>query len=163
VSQTVVVEPATSEDLPRVGELTAGVYVDDGLAPAAYVPTLADAAGRAKLAELLVARDGDQIVGSVALVMAGEFGEVLHSEEEAGFRMLVVHRSARRRGVGELLVTACLDRVRAVGKRRMVISTERQMTAAHRLYQRLGFVRTPGRDFSADGFELGAYVLDLQA
>src|SRR3712207_8100029 len=42
---------------------------------------------------------------------------------------------------GELLVTACLDRARAAGKRRMVLSTDRRMTTAQRLYERLGFTR----------------------
>jgi ribosomal protein S18 acetylase RimI-like enzyme len=162
VSQTVVVDRAGAADLPRVGELTAGVYVGDGLAPPEYVPTLANAAARAELAELLVARDGDAIVGSVALVLDGEFGEVLHGDDEAGFRMLVVHPSARGRGIGELLVMACLDRAREAGKRRMVISTDRRMTTAHRLYERLGFTRLPERDWSPlPGVELLVYARDL--
>ena len=53
--------------------------------------------------------------------------------------MLVVDPSVRGRGVGELLVTTCLERARAAGKRRMVLSTDPRMTAAHRLYGRLGF------------------------
>jgi ribosomal protein S18 acetylase RimI-like enzyme len=162
VSQTVVVDRAGPEDLPRVGELTAGVYVGDGLAPPSYVPILADAAARAELAELLVARDGEAIVGSVALVLDGEFGEVLHSPDEAGFRMLVVDRAARGRGIGELLVTACLDRAREAGKRRMVISTDRRMTTAHRLYERLGFSRLPERDWvPLPGVELLVYAREL--
>jgi ribosomal protein S18 acetylase RimI-like enzyme len=158
----VVVEPAGPVDLPRIGELTAGVYVADGLAPPEYVPTLADAAGRAELAQLLVARDGDHIVGSVALVFDGEFGEVLHTDDEAGFRMLVVDRAARGRGVGERLVSACLERARAAGKRRMVISTDPRMTAAHRLYERLGFTRLPERDWSPlPGVELLVYQREI--
>ena len=162
MSDTVVVDRAGPADLLRVGELTAGVYVEDGLAPPEYVPTLADARSRARLAELLVARAGDAIVGSVALVLAGEFGEVLRSADEAGFRMLVVHPSARGRGVGELLVTACLDRARAAGKRRMVISTDPRMTTAHRLYERLGFTRLPERDWAPlPGIELLVYAREL--
>jgi GNAT superfamily N-acetyltransferase len=162
VSQTVVVEPAWPEDLPRIGELTAGVYLGDGLAPPEYVPTLADAAGRAALAELLVARDGADIVASVALVLSGEFGEVLASDAEAGFRMLVVSSAARGRGIGAALVTACLDRARAAGKRRMVISTDRRMASAHRLYERLGFTRLPERDWvPLPGVELLVYAREL--
>ena len=161
VSQTVV-DRATPEDLPRIGELTAGVYVDDGLAPPEYVPTLADAAARARLAELLVARDGEEIVGSVALVLAGEFGEVLRSDDEAGFRMLVVDPAVRGRGIGELLVTTCLERARTAGKRRMVISTDPRMTTAHRLYERLGFTRLPERDWSPlPGLDLLVYGRDI--
>ena len=82
------VEPATPADFARIAELTGGVYRDEGLAPEAYLAQLADVAGRAEHAELLVARDeeaaptGSDVVGSVALFLAGEFGEVLASEAE---------------------------------------------------------------------------------
>ena len=157
------VEPATPEDYPRIAELTVDAYVGDGLAPEDYVPTLADVAARARLAELLVARDEDgRIVGSVALVLSGEFGEITASDHEAAFRMLSVDRRARGEGVGELLVRGCVERARAAGKTRMVLSTDVRMTAAHRLYERLGFTRLPERDWSPiPGVQLLAYALDL--
>ncbi|WP_448627156.1 GNAT family N-acetyltransferase [Geodermatophilus sp. URMC 64] len=146
--EPVRVEPATPEDYPRIAELTGGVYRDEGLAPEAYQRQLRDVAGRAGHTDLLVARDGDGIVGSVALVLTGEFGEITESDDEAAFRMLVVDPAARGRGVGELLVQTCVERARAAGKRRMVISTDPSMTAAHRLYERLGFTRLRERDWS---------------
>src|SRR3954470_12856540 len=156
------VEPATPEDFPRIAELTGGVYRAEGLAPVEYQRELRDVAGRADRAELLVARDGGTVVGSVALVLAGEFGEITESDEEAAFRMLVVDPAARGRGVGELLVRACLDRARAAGKRRMVLSTDPRMTAAHRLYERLGFTRLPDRDWSPmPRIDLMVYARDL--
>ena len=76
--------------------------------------------------------------------------------------MLVVDRAARGRGVGELLVTTCLERARAAGKRRMVISTDPRMSSAHRLYERLGFSRLPERDWSPmPGTDLLVYALDV--
>jgi ribosomal protein S18 acetylase RimI-like enzyme len=156
------VDAARPGDFGRIAELTAGVYRDEQLAPEAYLGQLADVAGRAERAELLVARDGGTVVGSVALVLAGEFGEITSSEEEAAFRMLVVDPATRGRGVGELLVRACLDRARAAGKRRMVLSTDPKMTAAHRLYERLGFARLPERDWSPlPGVRLMAYAREL--
>lgn len=157
------VGPATPEDHPRISELTVAAYAGDGLAPKEYLPTLADVAARARTAELLVARDDDgRIVGSVALVLTGEFGEILTSGDEAGFRMLSVDHAARGQGIGELLVRSCLDRARAAGKARMVLSADARSTAAHRLYQRLGFRRLPARDWSPiPGVQLLAYVLDL--
>ena len=156
------VEPATPADFPRIAALTGGVYRDEGLAPEEYQGALRDVAGRAAQAELLVARDGEAIVGSVALVLAGEFGEITDSAEEAAFRMLVVDPVARGRGVGELLVRTCLDRAQAAGKRRMVLSTDPRMVAAHRLYQRMGFTRLPERDWSPlPEVRLLAYVRDL--
>ena len=49
-----------------------------------------------------------------------------------------------------------------LGKRRLVCSSAREMTAAHRLYERLGFKRAPDRDWSpADGVTLMAYEREL--
>ena len=156
------VDPARPEDFGRIAELTAGVYRDEGLAPEEYLSQLADVAGRAGRAELLVARDGDALVGSVALVLEGDFGEITESADEASFRMLVVDPAARGRGVGELLVTTCLSRARGAGKRRMVLSTDPRMVAAHRVYERLGFARLTERDWSPlPGVNLMAYAKEL--
>ena len=159
---TVLVEAAGPADFPRIAELTVAVYRDERLASDAYLPQLADVDGRAVHSQLLVARIGGSVVGAVALVVDGDFGEVTESDDEAAFRMLVVDPAARGHGVGELLVTECLARARAAGKRRMVLSTGPEMRAAHRLYQRLGFTRLPERDWTpVPGIDLQVYVLAL--
>jgi ribosomal protein S18 acetylase RimI-like enzyme len=157
------VQPARPEDFAVIAELTVAVYVDGGLASPDYAPELADVEGRASRADLLVVRDpAGRVVGSVALVLKGDFGNVTTSGEEAAFRMLVVDPTAQGRGIGELLVRTCLDRARAAGMRRMVLSTDPLMTAAHRLYRRLGFTRLPERDWSpAPGVDLMVYARQL--
>lgn len=157
------VRPAAAADFPRISELTVRTYLDGGLASADYATRLADVEGRAAMADLLVAEDDTgRIVGSVALVLSGEFGEVTASDEEAAFRMLVVDAAARGRGIGELLVRTCLDLGRAAGKRRMVLSTDPRMHAAHRLYERLGFTRLPERDWTpVPGVDLLVYSREL--
>jgi len=163
VSPALLIGPAEPADFPRIAELTVGVYTGEELVSPGYVPQLADVAGRAGRAELLVARDpAGLIVGSVALVLAGDFGEVTESPDEAAFRMLVVDPAARGQGVGEALVRTCLDRARAAGLRRMVLSTGSRMRAAHRLYERMGFTRLPERDWTpVPGIDLWVYALDL--
>ena len=62
--------------------------------------------------------------------------------------MLAVDPAAQGRGVGEALVRACVARAREVGAGAIVICARDFTVAAHRLYERLGFVRTPERDWS---------------
>ena len=144
------VSPARPADHPFIAELTVQTYVSQGWAPPSYQRELADVAGRAARAQLLVARVDDRPVGSVALVLDGDFGEVTASADESAFRMLVVDPAARGQGVGEALVTACLQRAEAAGRTAMVLSTDPRMHAAHRLYRRLGFTRLPERDWSPE-------------
>ena len=157
------VEPAGPADFAAIADLTVRVYLDERLASERYATQLADVAGRADRAELLVVRDaGGRVVASVALVLDGDFGEITESDDEAAFRMLAVDPAVRGRGVGELLVRTCLERARAAGKRRMVLSTDPRMAAAHRLYERLGFTRTPERDWTpVPGVDLRTYALPL--
>ena len=139
---------ARPDDFPRIGQLTHGVYVGGGLASPEYGVQLRDVAARADRAELLVVRDEEgRVVGSVALVLSGDFGEITRSDDEAAFRMLVVDPAVQGRRIGELLVRTCLEQARAAGKRRVVLSTDRRMTAAQRLYRRLAFTRLPERDW----------------
>jgi hypothetical protein len=77
-SRTAVsIRSAVPADFDRIAALTAGVYTAEGFASPAYAAELADVTGRATRARLLVAADEQQrIVGSVALVLEGDLGEV---------------------------------------------------------------------------------------
>jgi len=72
--------------------------------------------------------------------------------------MLVVDPGARGRGAGPGLH----QRARAAGARELRLSTEPEMHAAQRLYQRLGFARTPEHDWTPlAGVLLLSYTLPL--
>jgi ribosomal protein S18 acetylase RimI-like enzyme len=62
--------------------------------------------------------------------------------------MRAVDPAGQRRGVGEALVRACLERASAHGCQAVVICTRDRARAAQRLYARLGFVRVPERDWT---------------
>lgn len=157
------------EEYEAVGELTAGTYLGDGLlafgAEDPYLEVLRDTARRARESEVLVAADAeDRVVGGVTFVPGGTEWADVAVEGEAEFRMLVVAHEARGRGVGEALVQACVDRGRALpGCARLVLSTAPEMAAAHRVYARMGFVRTPHRDWSpfAELEPLRTYAMEL--
>ena len=57
---------------------------------------------------------------------------------------------------------ACVNRARDLGLRRLRLSTQPIMRDAHRLYERMGFVRTPENDWTVrPGIDLITYALDL--
>jgi hypothetical protein len=61
------------------------------------------------------------------------------------------------------VVTACIDRARRDGARRLVLSTQDQSAAAHRMYERLGFARCPELDWTpVPGIDLLGYALPLR-
>ncbi len=150
-----------------VGELCVTAYLHDGLldpdGEAPYVMTLRDTAGRAAAAEVLVAAEADgTLLGTVTWSPYGSSYAETSRPGEGEFRMLAVGPRARRRGVAEALVRACLERARAGGMYRVVLSSKEAMTSAHRLYARLGFTRTPERDWSpVPGVDLWSFSLEL--
>jgi ribosomal protein S18 acetylase RimI-like enzyme len=162
------IRPARPEEYAAVGELTVEAYRASGFLgeaerPDSYAHTLADAAGRAAAAELLVAVDAaGALLGTVTIAPPGTPYAQVSDDTELEFRMLAVAPAARGRGVGEALTRAVLDRATELGLRAVVLTTGREMAAAHRIYDRLGFHRTPDRDWSPrPGVDLITYRLLL--
>lgn len=139
-------EPA---ELTAVGELTVAAYADFTLGPDdPYVTRLRDAAARASGADLWLAADDSQVLGTVTTCPVGSSWREIARDDEGEFRMLAVTPPARGRGVGDALVRHALAVFTADGIDKMVLSTLPGMTAAHRLYVRHGFAPAPHRDWS---------------
>ncbi|MGN6333516.1 MAG: GNAT family N-acetyltransferase [Motilibacteraceae bacterium] len=157
------------DELAAVGEITVAAYVSDGHMPAdaGYVHELRAADRRAGRATVLVAAGEDSatqdsVLGAVTYAEHGSEYAELAGPGEAEIRMLAVDPAARGRGAGRALVVACVDRARAAGCTALVLSTQPSMTTAHRIYESLGFTRTPERDwFPVPEVELLAYRLEL--
>lgn len=164
----VTIREARGEEFGAVGELTARAYLGDGLLTYgendSYLAVLRDVRHRAAHSEVLVAvgSGAEPVLGTVAFVGdGGEYADIARPGE-GEFRMLAVHPEGRGRGVGEALVRECLARARERGLRRVVLSSSTEMTTAHRLYGRLGFARTPARDWEPiPGLELWAFAFEL--
>ncbi len=152
-------------ELEAVGRLTVAAYAADGyITPDhPYAEHLADAAARQREATLLVAEDGEgRLVGTATVVPAESSLVEMCRPGEVEVRMLAVAPGARRRGVGEVLARACVEAGRELGCERVILSSGTWMRTAHRLYERLGFVRVPARDWSPrEGVQLLAYELPL--
>ena len=163
---SVVVRPARPDEVERAGELVHDTYVGDGLVAASspYTRVLRDAASRAATAVLIVAVDeAGSMLGTVTYAPNGTPYAQVARDGEAEFRMLAVATTARRRGIARALVLDVVERARADGATGLVLSSSADMTAAHRLYAELGFLRTPERDWEppGDAISLRVFVLPL--
>jgi ribosomal protein S18 acetylase RimI-like enzyme len=167
VAQRVLVRAVSPDDdelVAACGALVADVYGGEELLEDedGYLPVLRDAMTRAREAVLLAATSGEELLGTATYARAGSPWAELAGPGEAEMRMLAVAAAARGRGVGRLLGLACLDQAREEGCTRFVLSSGPRMTAAHRMYEGMGFVRTPARDWSpVPGVDLVTYALDL--
>ena len=85
---------------------------------------------------LLLARDGDEIVGTATVIVYTTPFWV-----KARIDDVVVDEAARGKGVGQALVNACLDVARTRGAQVAELQSGVQREAANRLYPRMGFKR----------------------
>jgi GNAT superfamily N-acetyltransferase len=85
---------------------------------------------------LLIARDGDQVVGTTTVIVYTTPFWIKARLDE-----VVVDAEARGKGVGEALVKAALDVGREKGAQVAELQSGRgpNRDAAHRLYERIGF------------------------
>jgi GNAT superfamily N-acetyltransferase len=116
----------------------AGVSFLHPLEPAraqAFWRDVGDDVARGKRA-LLVAEDDVGIVGTVQLVLA----QPENQPHRADLSKMLVHRRARRRGVGAALLEAAEKTARDCGKTLLVLDTN-SGSDAERLYARMGWTR----------------------
>jgi GNAT superfamily N-acetyltransferase len=85
---------------------------------------------------VLVAEDDEGLVATVQLVLA----QPENQPHRADLSKMLVHRRARRRGLGAALLQAAEEMARDCGKTLLVLDTN-ESSDAERLYARMGWVR----------------------
>jgi ribosomal protein S18 acetylase RimI-like enzyme len=165
VPTTYTIREAAPAEYDAIGDLVVRAYRDVGETDESYYDELRDVASRAAVVPVLAAVEegSGRVLGAVTFVPGpgpfheGEFGDA------ASIRMLAVDDDARGRGIGTALVQECLRRARAAGRDRVSLYTRPFMTAAHAMYERLGFERRPELDWQfAPGDWLYAYAIELR-
>ena len=112
-----------------------------------YWRAIADGVGRGERA-LLVAEDESGVIGTTQLVL----DQPENQPHRADLAKMLVHRRARRRGVGAALLRAAEDLARDCAKPLLVLDTASD--DAERLYERQGWLRCgviPGYALLPDG------------
>src|SRR5262245_13682324 len=95
---------------------------------------ITDLAGGTRV--LLVAMQDGKVAGSVQLEPAGR----ANGAHRAEVQRLIVHRSARRQGLGRALMAALEDHARHTGRTLLVLDT-REGDPSEALYERCGYTR----------------------
>lgn len=128
-----------------------------------YLEDIMDVRSRLAMSALIVAEVDGRLAGAVTL-----FSKSLPSSPEgwplgwAGIRLLAVHPSYRRRGIGRALVEECIRRCREQGITTIGLHTTEFMDVARRMYERMEFKRVPKFDFyPRPDVVVMAYRLDL--
>ncbi len=138
-----VIRRATRGDLPAIVALLA----DDALGArreraelplaAGYVAAF-DAIERDPCCELVVACEGDQVVGTLQLDFTP--GLSRQGAWRATIEAVRVAAPARSRGAGRAMIEWAIGRAESRGCRLVQLATDRSRVDAHRFYERLGFV-----------------------
>lgn len=87
---------------------------------------------------LLVVEEAGRVVGTAMLLVVESIAG--GARPRATIDDVVVDSAFRGRGLGALLIRRCMDLARARGVRKLQLASNVRRTAAHRFYERLGFV-----------------------
>jgi GNAT superfamily N-acetyltransferase len=147
----VLIRLAVPEEYAVIGELREAAYSNDyeisGHYRVALRDVAADSAGQAGH-EVWVAvdRHDGRLLGTVTVPRPGGHISELGRDGELDFRLLAVDPTARRRGIGWLLVEHVIALAAERGDRRVVMNSGPEMTGAHQLYYAMGFTRLMERE-----------------
>lgn len=161
---SIEIRRASPAEHQAIGQLTVRAYRPSGMpADDPYYGFLRDVESRAADTEFWVAVDErGTLLGAVGWCPPDAPDREIGGPDDAEFRSLAVDPAHQGRGAGRALVAWCVERARAEGRRRVVLSSAEWMTTAHGLYERLGFTRTPAADWSPrPGMTLRTYELLL--
>jgi len=111
----------------------------------------------------IIRRGGHVLFALVEETVAGTCALIQHPDGPLELAKMAVDPAYRRRGLGERLTTATIDRARRSGADMLWLRTSPLLEAAGRLYRRLGFRRVKRHPFPNDTYDRETFtmVLDL--
>ena len=167
------IRPARAAELSALGNLVADAYAALPGMPTpdeqpGYYAMVRDAAARTRnpaIQVLAAVSASGELVGSADFIedMAhyGSGGTATRRVGASGIRLLAVASKARGLGIGKALTRHCIETARALERSAVVLHTTRAMETAWRMYEQLGFRRSPDLDFRQGELEVFGFELPL--
>lgn len=146
MTSTVVIRdarPGEHEEAERLTVAAYGQYADllDPDHWHQYAADLAAVAARAEESAIVVAEEDGRLVGATAYYTSSDPNRRLWPSDWAAIRALGVLPLHQGRGIGRMLTEECIRRAAGAGAPAIALHTVDFMTAARRLYERMGFRR----------------------
>lgn len=139
----------TPQEYRMVAELLMRVFVEAGYTERASANRLTAPEELQRRGDIILAKSAaGEVLGMVVCMRASSPGRQVAEPGEAEMHLLAVDPQARRQGVASALIQAFEQRSRSNGFSKAVLSTQPTMAPAQRLYERHGYHRNPGRDWS---------------
>lgn len=136
-----IIRSATRADLDAIVELIfddeLGQTRDAPVVDEAYEKAFADIQADARN-DMIVGEDDGVIVGCLQITYIPGLGR--HGAERSLVEMVRVRSDRRSQGLGRELIVWAIDQAKARGCGLVQLTTDKRRQAAHRFYQRLGFV-----------------------
>jgi len=158
-TRPLIIRTAVPAEWQEVGELVVDAYrAGYGLSgnEDSYVDVLRDVSTRASHSDVLVAVEGDQVVGSVTVIEPGTPCAEISRPGEREFRFMAVRPDRWGRGIARALVEAVIARS---GDLPVVCCVIQGNDPAFGLYEACGFERVPERDWQpVPDVQLRAFV-----
>jgi len=145
-----VIRAATSADCPAAVALWTEAYFSEGEGGRTTPYAKRDFEKAMAGGKMFAAGPPGKAIGVVVIVAPGTPGMAVARDEEAELCLLAVSSRARRNGIGRALVERCTEFAREKDWPAIALWSRPYQTAAHRLYESLGYRRQPQRD-TVDG------------
>ena len=128
-----------------------------------YAYDLTSSVNNPNVEKILVAKDGEEILGTLQLYTDSEtaYNKPELEINSPIIRMLAVSPAARGKGIAQALIKESISYARDIGANHIYLHTSDKMSKAIRLYEHLGFKRDISKEFNKLNFVVKCYRLDI--
>lgn len=137
----------TVQEYGEIVSLLYGVFVDGGYTEKPVAEQMFTPDELKKRGEILLAKSDATLAGMIIFSPPSIIPRQIANPDEAEIRLLAVYPKYRGKGIATSLLLACEKRATESGYFKTVLSTQKTMHDAHRIYEKHGYQRNPARDW----------------